>query len=249
MQMTRHKTESVYRRYAIRGSVTSVWRSSQRETARPPRRSDKQHSLHVSSALLNLQRRPCRRAHLAPMIHLLRGTRAATRGTPMPSRKVDELSTEVDDASLIVEELQIAPDKDTPGSWTNSTRRLNTLPTQSTNLRTRTRSAGLNSGVSGSGVSYCHARYRRALERTESPVDHVVGRTSRPCNTAGRLRRQKANDWPDMRRAVELSIQPPAEVRVMSRAQRLPPSCRASDHTPALRSSSPPFARSERSDR
>jgi hypothetical protein len=33
----------------------------------------------------------------------------------MPSRKVDELSTEVDDASLIVEELQIAPDKDTPG--------------------------------------------------------------------------------------------------------------------------------------
>ena len=33
----------------------------------------------------------------------------------MPSRKLDELSTEVDDASLIVEELQIAPDKDTPG--------------------------------------------------------------------------------------------------------------------------------------
>jgi hypothetical protein len=32
----------------------------------------------------------------------------------MPSRKLDELSTEVDDASLIVEELQIAPDKDTP---------------------------------------------------------------------------------------------------------------------------------------
>lgn len=58
----------------------------------------------------------------------------------------------------------------------------------------------------------------------------------------------KANDWPDMRRAVELSIQPATEVRIMSRAQRLPPSCRASDHTPALRSSSPPFARSERSD-
>jgi hypothetical protein len=48
----------------------------------------------------------------------------------------------------------------------------------------------------------------------------------------------KANDWPDMRRAVELfgSIQPAADGR-------------ASDHTPALRSSSPPFARSERSDR
>lgn len=60
MQMTGHKTEVGLSALRHRGSVTSVWRSSQREAARPRRRSDKQHSLHVSSVLLNLQRRQCR---------------------------------------------------------------------------------------------------------------------------------------------------------------------------------------------